>query len=266
VKDIHNFTIPGISQPIEVRTYRGEATDSVPPVLVWFHGGGWMLGNLDTVDRVCRRIANRVNVLVVSVNYRLAPEYPAPAGIDDAWCALNWVFEHSADLSCDTSRMAVGGDSAGGNIAALLAIRSRETASPRLIYQVLVYPATDLTASSQSYVTHGELAVGSKNPKELLALYLGECSANDPYVSPAATENLAGLPSAYVVTAEFDPLRDEGFEYARRLSEAGVDTVHAHYSTMAHGFIQFGSITPIALEAIDSLCVSLGKSLNSGEQ
>lgn len=243
---------------LRVRVYRGTDAPATAPALVWYHGGGWVIGDLETADGVCRRIANRTAGVVVSVDYRLAPEHPAPAAVDDAWTALGWVVERAADLGVDPERLAVGGDSAGGNLAALVAIRARDAGGPALRHQLLVYPATDLTRSSPS---HGDQAVPMFDPSSIGAwfeVYLGGADPADPSLSPASTPDLSGLPPACVVTAGHDPLRDEGIAYVERLRAAGVPVEHLHYPAMLHGFIQLGVITTTAAEATDAFCAHLG--------
>lgn len=255
-----DFELPGRGGPIRARWYRGADTTERPPVLVWYHGGGWVIGDLDTADRMCRRFANGTGALVVSVDYRLAPEHPAPAAIEDAWDALCWVAANAGDLGADGGRLGVGGDSAGGNLAALVALRARDEGAPRLRHQLLVYPATDLTRSAAS---HAEQTAGLFDAAGIGAwfdLYLGGADPCDPAISPAAAD-LRGLPAACVLTAGHDPLRDEGMIYADRLRTAGVPVEHLHYPSMLHGFLQLGAMTPLAAEAIDACAAHVRRAL-----
>ena len=255
-----DFQIPSEGGALDARSYRGVDAPERPPVLVWYHGGGWVIGDLETADRLCRRLANRTGALVVSVAYRLAPEHPAPAAIKDAWDALCWVASHGIELECDTGRLGVGGDSAGGNLAALVALRARDEGHPSLRHQLLVYPATDLTRSAAS---HAEQTAGLFDSNAIGAwfdLYLGEEDPLDPAISPAAADP-RGLPPACVLTAGHDPLRDEGFAYVDRLRAAGVAVEHVHHPSMMHGFLQLGAMTPVAAEAIDACAMHVRSAL-----
>jgi acetyl esterase len=233
--------------------YRPTGAGAAPlPILVWYHGGGWVIGDLDTADTTCRKLANRSGALVVSVDYRLAPEHPAPAPAEDCWAALCWVAGAATQLGGDPSRLAVGGDSAGGNLSALLAVRARDSGGPVLRYQLLVYPATDLTMSYPSHVENGD---GYMLTKEATAWFLGHyLGPNDdpkhPSLSPHHSDDLSGVAPAFILTAEFDPLRDEGEAYAARLRESGVAVDLRRYDGMIHGFFQMGGVTPVADSAV----------------
>ena len=233
-------TVPGGGRP-----------GSAPGVLVWFHGGGWVIGDLETADGSCRQLCQQAGVAVVSVDYRLAPEHPYPAAFQDAWAATEWVAANAAVIGVDASRMAVGGDSAGGNLAALVAIRARDVGAPVLQHQLLVYPATDLTMSHPSIVENGE---GYFLTQEAMAwfmdCYLGadrsHADPSRPEVSPLFAGDLAGVAPAHIITAEFDPLLDEGNAYAAALSKAGVAVDHDTNPGMIHGFFAMGAFSPAA--------------------
>jgi acetyl esterase len=265
VASVVDLTVPTRAGSIAARAYRGAGAEAVPPILVWYHGGGWVIGDLETADGVCRRLANRTGALVVSVDYRLAPEHPVPAAADDSWDALEWVAAHADDLGGDVRRLAVGGDSAGGNLAALMAIRARDEGGPTLAYQLLVYPATDLTRSSPS---HQEQALALFDPAavaEWFHMYVGDADPGHPSISPASATDLSGVAPACVVTAGHDPLRDEGIAYAERLAASGVAVEHMHYPSMLHGFIQFVALTPSAMDATESFCVHVRRGLVNEE-
>ena len=234
-------SIPGPGGPLPVRVYRPSAAGGLP-VLVWFHGGGWVLGDLDMSDLTLRKIANRAQCAVVSVDYRLAPEHRFPAAVEDAFAATRWVVEHAEALGVDARRVAVGGDSAGGNLAAVVALLARERGGPRLAHQALIYPVTDCNFTTDSYRENAEgYFLTTLSMRWFWGHYLGDApghaaAGDDWRASPLRATSLAGLPSAHVLTAEFDPLRDEGEAYASRLREAGVPVTHTRYDGLVHGF------------------------------
>jgi acetyl esterase len=225
--------------PIKLRQYAGLA-----PCLVFFHGGGWVIGNLDSHDVVCRQLADAGELIVISVDYRLAPEHKFPAAVDDAIAATKWIAESAGRLGLDPARLTVGGDSAGGNLAAVVAIAARDGDGPTIAGQVLVYPAIDFAMTHPSH----------REPETSLLLthsvirwfrdhYLnGETDAQDWRASPARAATLEGLPPAYVLTAGADPLRDEGDEYADRLKAAGVAVTHRNFPGQFHGFFTMGKL------------------------
>lgn len=263
VASVRDIAVPTRAGVVGARCYLAADASTPAPVLVWFHGGGFVMGDLDGADAVCRRLANRCDAMVVSVDYRLAPEHPAPAAIDDAWDALTWIAGHADELGADGDRLAVGGDSAGGNLAALVALRARDAGGPKLCHQLLVYPATDLTRRRAS---HRENAGGIFEPDAIewfYNLYLAGHDPAHPWVSPDAATDLRALPPAVVVTAGHDPLRDEGVDYAARLAEAGVAVEHQHYPGMLHGFFQMAAVTPTAIEAADAACKPVHAALHA---
>ena len=265
VEMVRDTTITTSAGAIGARCYLGANHADPPPAMVWFHGGGFVMGDLDSADGICRRLANRSGALIVSVDYRLAPEHPAPAAVDDAWDALVWVATHADEMGIDGDRLAVGGDSAGGNLAAVVAIRARDEGWPILRHQLLVYPAIDLARQSSS---HAENAGGMFDPAAVTwfyDLYIGSNDPSDPRLSPAAVTDLGGLPPAFVITAELDPLRDEGTEYADRLARAGVDVEHHHYPDMLHGFFQMAGVTPTAIEATEAACAHVRSALRTND-
>ncbi len=235
-------TLPGPAGEIPVRVYRPPADEALP-VVVYFHGGGWVIGDIATHDTTCQRLAAGVPAVVVSVDYRLAPEHCFPAAVDDCDAATAWVSAHAAELGGDASRLAVAGDSAGGNLAAVIARRARDSGGPPIAFQLLVYPATDLTRSLPSHTENGEgYLLDNDAMTWFVGHYLVDADARHRDASPLFVDDLAGLPPALVVTAEFDPLRDEGEAYADRLRDAGVVVTTSRYDGMIHGFYGLDSI------------------------
>ena len=226
---------------VPIRFYRGiEAVEGRG--LLYLHGGGWVIGDLASHDGVCRRLANEARCRVVAVDYRLAPEHPCPAAFDDCASALTYVVRHAAALGIDPARLAVGGDSAGGTLAALLALAGRDGAGPMPCFQLLLYPSTDLTCSHPSYdlFTAG-VPLTADGMRWFRDSYVGTADAADPAISPLRAR-LAGLPPAFVMTAGYDPLRDEGIAYAKALDAAGVLVSHLHMPTQVHGFLTMDRI------------------------
>ena len=246
---------------IPARLYRplGSAPNAALPALIYFHGGGWVIGDLDTHDVVCRQIANGSGAAVVSVDYRLAPEHKFPAAVEDAIAATAWIAAHGATLGIDTARLAVGGDSAGGNLAAVVALDARDRDGPKLIQQTLIYPATESTMSHPSHERFAEgLLLTRPTMKWFLGHYLrGAEDLADWRVSPLRATSLANLPPALVLTAGYDPLCDEGEDYAARLAAAGVPVTRVRVEGMIHGFLTMGKLIPAANEAVAMIAAAL---------
>ncbi len=255
---VEDRTIPGPGGDLTIRIYRPD--EGTRPALVFYHGGGFVIGDLDTHDRENRTLANLSGAVVVAVDYRLAPEHPFPAATDDAWAALVWVREHADELGIDAGRLAVGGDSAGGNLAAVTAQRARDEGI-ELALQVLIYPAVDITGTSYqryaSWAANEGLVLSRQVNDWFISAYLGgDHPATDPRLQPIDGD-LTGLAPALVITAEFDPLRDEGRAYARRLVEAGVTTTHTDYAGQIHGFFNLSPAIAAARTAIDEVAAAL---------
>ncbi len=227
--------------PVPCRFYRGH--DAVGGRgLLYLHGGGWVIGDLSSHDGVCRTLANLAQCRVVAVDYRLAPEHPFPAAFDDSAAAMSYVASHAQELGIDPAMLAVGGDSAGGNLAALLAIAGRDAAGPAACFQLLLYPATDLTCSRPSYDQFTEgLPLTAASMRWFRDHYLGSGDAASPAASPMNAK-LAGLPPAFVLTAGYDPLRDEGIAYAQALEDAGCAVTTVHMATQVHGFLTMNRV------------------------
>ncbi len=242
VKQVENREIPGPAGSIPIRIYTPEGEGPLP-LLVYFHGGGWVVCNLETHDALCRRLANEGSCIVVSVDYRLAPEHKFPAAVEDCYAATQWVANNASALNGDPTRIAVGGDSAGGNLAAVVTLLARDQGGPSLLFQLLIYPVTDYhTPGTPSYQENAEgYYLTREDMFWFWDLYLNnEAEARHPHASPLLAESLQGLPPALVITAEYDVLRDEGERYAQRLQGAGVPVVLKRYDSMIHGFFDIG--------------------------
>jgi acetyl esterase len=252
-------TIPGPAGDIPVRIYVPTAEPGPHPVLVYFHGGGWVIGDVDTHDGTVRAVAEGSGATVVSVDYRLAPENPFPAAIDDCLAAVRWVADNAAALDVDPARLAVGGDSAGGNLAAVVAVELRDT-PVHVCFQLLVYPVTDGTMTRPSIDANAEGYFLTKDTMDWFwEQYVGLGDRTGPRVSPVhlPDDALAGLPPALILTAEYDPLRDEGEAYAARLVGAGVPVTTCRYDGVIHGFFSLFDIVPEGKVAVDQACEEL---------
>ena len=254
--------LPGPGGRLAVRIYHPPQAEPGLPALVYLHGGGWVTGDLDSHDGCCRALCARTPCVVVSVGYRLAPEHPYPAAVDDAWAATVWVAEHGASIGVDTSRIAVGGDSAGGTLAAAVTFRARRHALP-LRFQLLVYPVCEPPGNAASY---GENATGygltAASMHWYWQQYLGDSGRDEePEASPLREPDLAGLPPALVQTCELDPLRDEGEAYAARLAAAGVPTTLTRYDGLIHGVFRMPAVVPRSAELLDEAAGALAAAL-----
>jgi len=235
---VENRNIPGQTDLIPVRIYTPRS-EAPMPVIVYYHGGGWVVGNLDSADVLCRQLANGVNGVVVSVDYRLAPEHKFPAAVEDAYAAAVWAAQNADSLGADPNRVSVAGDSAGGNLATVVAMMARDRGAPSIRYQMLVNPVTHYSFDTQSYKDNGE---GFGLTTETMRWFWGHYLSNEqdgrhPYASPLLAADLSGLPPTLLLTAEFDPLRDEGEAYGEKLRAAGVRVEMKRYEGMVHGFI-----------------------------
>jgi acetyl esterase len=266
VASVRDLLAPGPQGPIPLRLYRGlgTAAGAALPALVYFHGGGWVFGDLDTHDGVCRRLANGARGAVVSVDYRLAPEHKFPAAVEDAIAATRWIAERAATLGIDPTRLAVGGDSAGGNLAAVVALDARDRGGPALRFQLLIYPAVDNTlALAQRNPCEG-MPLAAKTMAWFRDLYLRDTADQaDWRASPLFARDHRGLPPAYLLTVGFDPLSTEGDAYGTKLRAAGVAVEHRHFERLIHGFITMGRIIADATPAVDAAATALGRALSS---
>ena len=259
---------------IPVRIYwppSDDEVDEAPPIVVFYHGGGFCLGDLETHDPVARSHALGAEAIVVSVDYRLAPEHPYPAGVNDCWAALRWVAENAAELGGDPNRIAVAGDSAGGNLAAVMAHLARDIADqggPALVFQLLWYPVVTADLSLPSFTENAFAPILDRDVIDAFLLwYLPDTDITDPTalpvtLAPANAADLSGLPPAYIGTAEHDPLRDDGARYAELLNLAGVPAELSNEPTLVHGYANFALVIPAAAEATSRGIAALRKALH----
>ncbi len=251
---------------LRARIYKNAGRqDESQAALIYFHGGGWCIGSIESHDHVCRWLSKKSGAVVISVDYRLAPEHKFPAAVDDAYEATCWIFAHAAELGLDPERIAVGGDSAGGNLSAVVCLLARDRGSVKIHSQLLIYPATDMLMRFPSYLSNGENYRLTRTLINWFVLgYLrdGE-DINDVRASPLMADSHANLPPAYIMTAGFDPLMDEGRAYADKLKEEGVDLEYRCYEGMMHGFIAMPGAIDIAMTALDDAAAYLNKRFSS---
>jgi len=268
VGSVEDRSIPGPAGEIPVRIYQPFDAEPGPgglPVLVYFHGGGFVLCDLDSHDSCCRRLANGVGAVVISVDYRLAPEHPFPAAVDDAWAATEWAAAHAADLGGDPARLVIAGDSAGGNLTAVVAMMARDQDGPAIAYQVLIYPVVDqrrkksVTSSAQ---TKSGVLTGS-HMYWFTKQYLGDSGENANVLASPIVGDLSGLPDGHVVTGALDPLCEEGEEYARMLNAGGAKVTAQRYAKGFHGFFNLADHLPEAAKANDEVYVIIREALNA---
>jgi acetyl esterase len=260
---IEELTAPGPHGGVPVRVYLPEG-EGVFPGLVYFHGGGWVVGHLGTGDVPLRALTNRARCAVVSVDYRLAPEHKFPVALEDCWAVTRWVAKTAADQEIDPARLAVGGDSAGGNLAAAVSLLARAEGWPRLLLQLLIYPVTNFDFGTQSYRDNAE---GYALTREAMRWYWSHYLPNgddgsSPLASPLRAHDLSGLPPAFVATCDFDPLRDEGEEYGSRMLEAGVSVTIRRYQGMIHGFLRLGGVIDAAHGLVSDCAAALAEAFS----
>jgi acetyl esterase len=263
VAAIEDRRLPGPAGPVSVRLYVPEGAGPASGALVYFHGGGWVIGSFETHENLCKALANRSGARVVAVDYRLAPEHRWPAAPEDCYAATCHLAEHGAAFGIDAARLAVAGDSAGGNLAAVVALLARERGGPRLRHQVLIYPVTDHDFERASYRENGEgYFLTTDAMRWFWDHYVPDRARRDDWsAAPLRAEKLAGLPPATVLTAEYDPLRDEGEAYAERLREAGVPTVLSRYDGQIHGFVSMLDLLDAGRRAADEIGATLRSAL-----
>ena len=258
VGEVHEIEAPAPSGPLTVRLYH-PPSGGTPPLLIWMHGGGFVLGSLESADPTARELCAGAGVLVASVDYPLAPEHPWPAAPEACHAVAAWLVEHSQELGFDPERVAVGGDSAGGNLAAVTALLAQERGGPTIAYQLLVYPMCDLVGDHPSMRENAEgFLLSASRIEWFIRSYLPDgADRTDPHISPLYAADLRGQPPAAVITAELDPLRDEAEAYAAQLSAAGVPTELTRHEGLVHGFLRMGGMSSRAREASAQAVASL---------
>jgi acetyl esterase len=262
VGEVRDILVPGPAGALPVRLYHPAPGQSLP-LVVYFHGGGWVIGDLEIVDKPCRALANASHCVVASVNYRLSPETKFPGPIDDCYAATKWLAEHAEAIGANGRFVAVAGDSAGGNLAAAVALMARDRGGPALAYQLLIYPVTAPAQGTQSasYQDNAEGYLLTRGSMEWFWQHylVSPEEGTNPYASPLHASDLSNLPPALVITAEFDPLRDEGLAYARRLQEAGVSVTSSHYEGLIHGFFWMAGALDAGRQLIGEIGTELRK-------
>jgi acetyl esterase len=265
VAEVLPLAATGPNGPIPLRLYRGNGVEKgrPQPALIYFHGGGWVIGDLESHDQLCRALANAIPAIVVAVDYRLAPEHKFPAAVEDAIAATRWIAGNAERLGIDAARLAVAGDSAGGNLAAVVSLDARDRGGPRLLHQVLIYPGTDMRMGWPSLERHAQqLPLTRAGMQWFVAHYLRNDSDKlDWRASPLLASSLANLPPALIVTAGFDPLCDEGEAYAEALRKAKVAVALARFEGQIHGFANMGRIIADADRAVATAAAALRGSL-----
>jgi acetyl esterase len=260
VAEVRDISVPGPGGPIPVRVYR-PAGEGPLPLVAYAHGGGWAVGSLDGFDPVSRALANASGAVIASIGYRLAPEHPFPAGLDDVRAAVRWLAENARELDGDSERVAIAGDSAGGNLATVTARRLRDEGGSPLRYQALVYPVCDSALNTPSYRASGEgFGLTALSMKRYWELYIDGADGRSPDASPLQAGDLSGLPPAFVLTVRDDVLRDEGEAYARALEAAGVPVTLRRYDGAVHGFFRWIAKSRLARQAV----ADVGAALRAG--
>lgn len=254
VAKVEEYLIPVKNGEIKVRVYTPEG-EGLFPIFIYLHGGGWVFGDLDNADSPCRSLANQAECIVVSVDYRLSPEYKFPTPLEDCYAAARWVADHAREWNGDPTRIAIGGDSAGGNLAASVSLKTKDQEGLTFVAQILIYPVTDFSFSTSSYETNGEGYFLTRDSMEwFIRQYLNEEEDKlNFYAAPLQAEDLSKLPPALVITAEYDPLRDEGLAYANRLRQASVQVEYICYEGMIHGFFWMAGIMDKGKQAIEQV-------------
>lgn len=257
VAKVENREIPGPAGSVPIRIYT-PAGKGPFPVLVFYHGGGFVIGDLESHDGLCRSLTNGAGCVTVAVDYRLAPEAKFPAAVEDCYAATRWVADNAVNLNADPNQLAVGGDSAGGNLSAVISIMARDQKTPKIAFQLLIYPATDLTCSAPSHKTNTEYILSPDDIGWFMGHYLrNDADRRNPLASPSFAASFKELPPALIITAEFDPLRDEAEDFGKKLRGAGVPVQVSRYEGMVHGFASMGDILDKGKQAVAEASAAL---------
>ncbi|MBU3215599.1 alpha/beta hydrolase [Clostridium estertheticum] len=263
--NIKNMDIKTASNQVPVRIYTPDVNGNKLPIIIYSHGGSWISGSIDDYDNVCRKLSKNSKAIVVSVNYRLAPEDPFPAGVNDIYNVLQWVYKYAKSINGDSSRICIVGDSAGANLSAVVSQMARDKGGPHIISQVLIYPSTNiyqLNTKSWSYFGM-DYNLTRENSEKFISLYTPSLEERKSgYASPLLSKNFKDLPDTLIITAEFDPLRDEGEAYGNKLKQAGVDVISTRYKGVTHGFISMDKITNKADDALIEISTYLKEKFN----
>ncbi len=262
--NIKNMDIKTASNQVPVRIYTPDNGSNFP-LIIYSHGGSWVSGNIDDYENICRKLSKNSNAIVVSVNYRLAPENPFPAGIHDVYNVLQWIYENAKSINGDASRICIAGDSAGGNISAAVSQMARDKGGPHITSQILIYPSTNIyKLNTKSWSNFGmDYNLTRENFEKFISLYIPKSEdRKNEYASPLLSENFKGLPNTLIITAEFDPLRDEGEAYGSKLKDANVDVTFIRFKGVTHGFLSMDKITKKSDEALNEISTYLQKQFN----
>ena len=265
VAEIRDLSCPGPGGDIAMRLYRGSPVKAgqPQPVLVWYHGGGWVLGSIDSHDGVCRELASRADITVISVDYRLGPDHMFPAAVDDAIASTWWIAENAGELDIDPTRLAVGGDSAGGNLSAVISIHARDTDGPRIAAQILAYPVTDMSLTQASHARCADYPpIPPKTMEWFFERYCRDADRTDWRAAPLLAESHTNLPPALVIVGGYDPLRDEGIAYADKMNAAGSSAEVFEMPGQIHGFLTMNKIITEASQAQAAMADALRKHLS----
>ncbi|MBW9154827.1 alpha/beta hydrolase [Clostridium estertheticum] len=263
--NIKNMDIKTASNQVPVRVYTPDVNVNKLPIIIYSHGGSWISGSIDDYDNVCRKLSKNSKAIVVSVNYRLAPEDPFPAGLNDVYNVLQWVYKYAKSINGDSSRICVVGDSAGANLSAVVSQMARDKGGPHIISEVLIYPSTNIyQLNTKSWSHFGiDYNLTRENTEKFISLYTPSLEERKSgYVSPLLSKNFKDLPDTLIITAEFDPLRDDGEAYGNKLKQAGVDVISTRYKGVTHGFISMDKITNKADEALIEISTYLKEKFN----
>ncbi|PHS39752.1 MAG: hypothetical protein COA91_05650 [Robiginitomaculum sp.] len=266
IGEVRDIEVTGADGPLKARLYVPANVKPNSPALIFYHGGGWVMGGLDSHDRPCRRICAVGDIVVLAVDYRLAPEHAFPAAVDDAVAAFHWACENADKLGIDKTKLAVGGDSAGGNIAASIALSLRGDVRGEPAFQLLIYPALQAFGKTQSHERFGQgYALDKADMNFFITSYAGENAntSKDARLWPLLADDFKNAPPAYIITAGQDPLQDDGIQYASQLEKSGINATHKHYPSMTHGFCSMTALSPDALQALEDAARYVGAVLRA---